>query len=339
MMFGEPFLALILFAAASIRVVSAQVTSNVTTCVQEYQWTINSLNQTPCLQSGYLSAQCNGGNWNVPGIPGGAPYKQPQGNGANLCRCNTVVWNLIQACSLCQGGRTANWENWISNCSTSNVTIGSYPRQLPPYVAIPGWAYLDFTSQGTFQPQSAREAAATVSESISAPAQTQRPTSPGTSTPTSTPSGSSINAGAIAGGVVGGVVGLALLAILAWFILRKNTAAKGDPQPIQETYPGGGYAGKYDQGAGYVVQPYDTGKYTPVPTSQGNGYEPGPAMYEQPYTPATHKPYDPSDPSTFPPPVSLMGATPQPSSQGHSYSDHGHRQQTQPKQHHYIPEV
>ncbi|KAH7344946.1 hypothetical protein B0J17DRAFT_712575 [Rhizoctonia solani] len=324
-MLGELSLALVLFAVASIRVASAQVTSNVTTCVQEYQWTINSLNQTPCLQSGYLSAQCNGGNWNVPGIPSGAPYRQPQGNGANICRCNTVVWNLIQACSLCQGGRTANWGNWISNCSTSNITIGSYPRQLPPYVAIPGWAYIDSTSQGTFQPQSAREAAATASESISAPAQIQRPTSLGTSTPTSIPSSLSSNAGPIAGGVVGGVVGLALLAILAWFVFRKKTAANGNPQPIQETTLAG-------------VTP-DSMTRELVPAPQSDGYGPGPAMYEQPYTPATHKPYDPSDPSTFPRPVSFMGATPQPSSQGHKYSDHGHQRQTQLEQHKYIPEV
>ncbi|CAE6521301.1 unnamed protein product [Rhizoctonia solani] len=342
MIFGKIPLALVaLFAIVNIQVASAQVTSNVTTCVQEYQWTMNSMNQTPCLQSGYLSAQCNGGNWNVPGIPGGAPYKQPQGNGATICRCNTVVWNLIQACSLCQGGRTASWGNWISNCSTNVVTIGSYPRQLPPFVAIPGWAYLDFTSQGTFQPQPARQAAVTASESKSAPAQTQRPTSVGTatSTATSTLSNSGSNAGAIAGGVVGGVVGLALLVILAWFILRKRTAAKGNPQPIQETYLGEGYTGQRDQGTGYAIQPHGTGKYTPVPASQSEGHEPEPVMYEQPYASVTHKPYDPSDPSTFPPPVSLASSTPQPSSQGRNHSEHGHQQQTRPKQYNYIPEV
>ncbi|CUA76767.1 hypothetical protein RSOLAG22IIIB_02239 [Rhizoctonia solani] len=296
------------------------------------------MNQTPCLQSGYLSAQCNGGNWNVPGISGGTPYRQPQGNGANICRCNTVVWNLIQACSLCQGGRTASWGNWISNCSTNSITIGSYPRQLPPYVAISGWAYLDFTSQGTFQPQVAREAAATASESISAPAQTQSLTSAGSATSTSTatpaPDSPTTNVGAIAGGVVGGVVGLAFLIILGWFILRKKATSKENPQTVYESYPGEGYTAQHNQGAGYAVQPYGTGKYAPVPTSQGEGHVLAPVTYERPYTPI-RKTYDPSDPTTFPPPVSLTSSTPQPSSQLHNYSDHGHQQ----KQHNYIPEV
>ncbi|CAE6425435.1 unnamed protein product [Rhizoctonia solani] len=337
MFFGEASLALgVLFAVANVQVTSAQVTSNVTTCVSEYQWTINTLNQTPCLQSGFLSAQCNGGSWNVNGFPGGAPYKAPQGSGANICRCNSVVWNLLQACSLCQGGRTASWGNWVSNCSTNDINVGRYPLQLPPSVAIPSWAYLDFTSPGTFQVDQARQAAtaATATESVSAQPQSTTPTS--TSTPTSTPDGSSSNAGAIAGGVVGGVLGVVLLVVLAWFILRKRKTAELDPQPVKESYPGDGYAGQYEQGAGYVVQPYGAGQYTPVPTSQGEGYKAGAVMHEQPYTPSNYKPYDPSDPATFPPPVPFTGTTPQPSNLGHGVSEH---QQARPEQYKYIPEV
>lgn len=58
---------------------------------------------------------------------------------------------------------------------------------------------------------------------------------------------SSTNTGAIAGGVVGGVVGLALLACIAWFLIRRNRQSKHmmplqqssekqhlPPQPLQE---------------------------------------------------------------------------------------------------------
>lgn len=50
-------------------------------------------------------------------------------------------------------------------------------------------------------------------------------------------SSSSTNVGAIAGGVVGGVVGLALLAFLAWFLLRrrKNKQA-GNPYLLQDRH-------------------------------------------------------------------------------------------------------
>ncbi|CAE6426870.1 unnamed protein product [Rhizoctonia solani] len=294
MRFGETSLAIPLFVVASVQVAYAQVTSNVTTCVLDYQWTINTLGQTPCLQSGYLSAQCNGGNWSVNGFPGGAPYRGPQGSGANVCRCNTVVWNLLQACSLCQGGRTATWANWISNCSHNDVTVGRYPLQLPPSVAIPSWAYLDFTSPGTFQADQARQVAtaATATESMST--RIQAPTSTtGTPTPTSAPSGSNSNAGAIAGGVVGGVLGVALLGVLAWFVLRRRKNASADPRPTNESYSGDGYAGQHEQGTGYAVQPYGTGAYTPVPTSQGEEHGTGAVMQEKPYAPTTYKPYDP----------------------------------------------
>ncbi|KDN33274.1 hypothetical protein RSAG8_13636, partial [Rhizoctonia solani AG-8 WAC10335] len=159
-----------------------------------------------------------------------AQYRRPQGNGANLCRCNMVVWNLIQACSLCQGGRTASWGNWVSNCSTDVITIGSYPLQLAPYVATQaGLIYHDFSSQGTFQLQATREVTASESEMLTFAGTS---TATGTSTAISTPCVSISNAGAIAR--AGGVVGLVLVAILGWFILRKKTTAKGDYQLIHD---------------------------------------------------------------------------------------------------------
>ncbi|CAE7194505.1 unnamed protein product [Rhizoctonia solani] len=207
-----PLVLVAFLATANIQVTFAQVTSNVTTCVQDYQWTINSMNQTPCLQSGYLSAQCNGGS-----------------------EFNSSMY-LVNSLTLpVRLERTWHPEREPRNRKGTGPpsVVGSYPRQLPPYVTISGWAYLDFTSQGTFQPQAAREAAATVSGSVSAPGQTQGAASVGTvtvtSTATPTPDGSSSNAGAIAGGVVGGVASLALLIILAWFLLRKRAAIKGDP--------------------------------------------------------------------------------------------------------------
>ncbi|CEL57767.1 hypothetical protein RSOLAG1IB_02511 [Rhizoctonia solani AG-1 IB] len=344
MLFGRTSLALVaLFTATNVRPTYAQlqVNSNVTTCVSDYQWTINSLNQTSCLQSGYLSAQCNGGSWTVNGFPGGAPYKAPQGEGANICRCNTVVWNLLQACSLCQGGRTSSWGNWVANCSTNDINVGKYPLNLPPSVAIPSWAYLDFTSPGTFQADQARQAAAatTATESVSGRTQSPTSTSTSTSTPTPTSNDSNSNAGAIAGGVVGGVLGVVLLVVLGWFILRKKKSARVIPQHVKESYPGYGYAGRYEQGAGYAVQSYGAGQYAPVPTSQGDGHGTGTTTYEQSYAPSNYKPYDPSDPATFPPPAPLTSATPQPSVMGYGTSEHGHQQQARPDQHRYVPQV
>jgi hypothetical protein len=52
-------------------------------------------------------------------------------------------------------------------------------------------------------------------------------TTPTPSTPASQPS-SSTPVGAIAGGVVGGVAGLALLALLAWFFMRRKRSSTAE---------------------------------------------------------------------------------------------------------------
>ncbi|KZT56051.1 hypothetical protein CALCODRAFT_497846 [Calocera cornea HHB12733] len=52
------------------------------------------------------------------------------------------------------------------------------------------------------------------------------------STPTSTPSSSSVPAGAIAGGVVGGLALLALLALVAWLLLRRHRRQQAQLLPL-----------------------------------------------------------------------------------------------------------
>lgn len=341
-----------LLAAANLPAVQAQATSNAT-CLPQFQWMINSKQQTPCLASAYLSAQCNGGQWNVPALTGTQPYNNPTGSAANLCRCNTVTYNLLQACSYCQGANIGGWLDWTTNCTAANTTVGSYPLPLPGGVAVPNWAYLDFTQQDRFLPDVAQQAAGTSPESVSGAAGTQIQTSytggssatsaattSGSATSTSLPQegGSSSNTGAIAGGVVGGVLGLALFALLAWFLLRKKSDKPAAAPPMQETYPSQPYAGTTYSGpgyeTGYPVQqpPYGTGPYTPVPGAQFDPYGGAPGT---PY-----KPYDPSDPSTFP---TTPGPGNAPTVHSGPYSEYsnGNNPQHQPRpgQYNYAAEI
>ncbi|KAG8690187.1 hypothetical protein FRC09_012096 [Ceratobasidium sp. 395] len=353
---------LALLVASSIPLVQAQATSNVTTCPGN-PWMLNSKSQTPCLASAYLSAQCNDGQWNVPGIGTEGPYQHPTGDGANLCR-----YNLLSACSICQGGPAGNWANWISNCTAGNITVGRYPLPLPAGMAIPSWAYMDFTTRDLFDATAAQQYATSGTaspESASVAGQTQPATSAGassihasatsvpisTSRPTNTPApstGGSNNTGkpllsyssreiltcelgAIVGGVVGGVLGLAVLALIAWLLIRKKNQQTHTPP--SEKY------GHAAPDSGYPVhQPYNAGHYAPVPPNQAGGYNNQgyhgqPQPYGVPDTPGTgFKPYDPSDPSTFP-------ATPAPGaptiySQGPS--EHG---QPRPGQYNYAAEL
>lgn len=51
--------------------------------------------------------------------------------------------------------------DWVSNCTAGNITVGKYPLPLPGGVAVPNWAYLDFTQQDQFQTQVAQQVAGT----------------------------------------------------------------------------------------------------------------------------------------------------------------------------------
>ncbi|KAG9105426.1 hypothetical protein FRC07_009291 [Ceratobasidium sp. 392] len=178
---------------------------------------------------------------------------------------------------------------------------------------------------------------------MSSPGQTQAQTTPAGSSAatgsrtTSNPGATTLptpapSSGAIVGGVVGGVLGLAVLALIAWLLIRKKNQQTQTPPSEKFAAPGNGpYDGGYP-----VQQPYNAGHYTPVPVSQGGAYNhPGHVQpYGAPDTPgAGFKPYDPSDPSTFPatpgpgaPTIHSQGAT--------EYSNH-----PRPGQYNYAAEL
>jgi len=91
---------------------------------------------------------------------------------------------------------------------------------------------------------------------------------PGTSSPTSTPSlpvtmdMGSTPVGAIVGGVVGGIAGIAILAIAAWYFLRRRT--RGQAYYFEKPTPGDMLAGE-----AHHVEPFNA--TTPAPSSAGFG--------------------------------------------------------------------
>ncbi|CAE6427089.1 unnamed protein product [Rhizoctonia solani] len=216
--------------------------SNVT-CTEQ-TWSLNSAGWTPCLVSAYLSAQCTTDNsWGVPAIGTEGPYSPPNGTYANRCRCNSVQWNLLSACSMCQGGAAGTWQRWTVNCSstvTTTASQGGYPLAIPSGVLIPHWAYYDFTLSGVFNaviasqqtgPESSAVGAATPTGSSASATGASATTTNGvlvTSTviPNDDNKKSSSNTGAIVGGVVGGIVGIALIAGIGFIVIRKNKQNK-----------------------------------------------------------------------------------------------------------------
>ncbi|KAG9101179.1 hypothetical protein FS749_009641 [Ceratobasidium sp. UAMH 11750] len=290
---ARSFFGLVVVAALAALQVKAEPRSNVT-CVDQ-KWSFNSLQQSPCLVSAYLSAQCTSDNdWIVPEIGAEGPYSPPKEEYANTCRCNSVQWNLLSACSLCQGGPSGSWTDWIGNCSSSVVNVGRYPLPIPSGTTIPHWAYYDFTGMNIFNAVTASQQTGPESSppavASSTPAYSSVVGTPSIPTATPLPAGSKSNSsgnntGAIVGGVVGGVLGLAVLVFIAVVLVRKS---KQSP-PKNESQNQNGY--------NYPA---------PVP-AQPNSASPMMGQYQpgMPHpglaTPGPEKPYDPRQvPEYFP---------------------------------------
>ncbi|KZT26509.1 hypothetical protein NEOLEDRAFT_1132014 [Neolentinus lepideus HHB14362 ss-1] len=244
-----------------------------------YNWTENSIGQTPCLVAAYLQGACNSGEYNIAALPDNQHYIGPTQAIANDCQCSTVTYNLMSACGACQNRTIIAWSSWSYNCSS--VFLDVYPETIPSGTRVPAWAYLNVTND--FWDYVAAEADTAAPESTNS---VQKPTGSITSsTPGSSASGSAVsgasptsgsgtgsktNTGAIAGGVVGGVVGAAaLVGLITWFVLRRRQQQQTPASAMYDSRP-------MSQGPT---------EYSAVP----------------PFTPSTQKFYDPSDPSTYPP--------------------------------------
>ncbi|EUC56217.1 transmembrane protein, putative [Rhizoctonia solani AG-3 Rhs1AP] len=277
-----PFmLAFIVAIAVYVSPAIAAPRSNAT-CITEH-WSMNSRAQTPCLVASYLCAVCNSNESvceadSILGTGGTVRYGIIPGT-ASICMCNSVLWNLVSACTLCQRELPSNWALWKETCPASMTNIGRYPAPIPAEVTVPSWAYYDFTTSGIFNPATASQLFGPESSAIPVATNTRRPAPSSTSTETSNVSRS--NTGAIVGGAVGGVLGLGLIALVAFVLTRKQKHE--DP------------ATSYSE-ASYkppITTQLNTGN--PI-VEQVSVYQLGPQL-----TPTSkYKPYDPNDPSTFP---------------------------------------
>ncbi|GLB34837.1 putative expressed protein [Lyophyllum shimeji] len=202
--------------------------SNVTRCVPQYDWSINSRNQTPCLVAAYLENVCKPTRVvQVNTIPVGNHYLGPALAQADICTCNVVVYSLISACGGCQGRTFTNWANWTLNCVVSDKE--TFPMTIPTAVEVPNWAYLNISlTKDNFDPVAAQAAAVSSSPSANQPGTSTAGGHQATFT-ASHPSTSSSpsHAGAIAGGVVGGIAFIAAVLLCAfWFFLRRHGGGK-----------------------------------------------------------------------------------------------------------------
>jgi len=261
-------------------------------CKTGYDWNRNSLGQDPCTVGSTLDATCRGlVVYNYPPLNASQYYLPPRKDhdGDLKCDCNTVMYNLYMACASCQEGEIYSWTAWIAACES--VYVAQYPGDIPQGTAVPRWVYSNVTASvnQTYNqplmisigrdPEELPNQLTTVISSSTSPGKTTlgpsiTKSSTGQPSPTNDSSNNTTkserNVGAIVGGVVGSVVPLTILAVGAFFYARHRRHQQA-PQQIQNAD---------------AMDPFNQ--------RQTSMY--GPPMASSPFTP-----YNPSDPSTFPP--------------------------------------
>ncbi|KAN0139527.1 hypothetical protein V8E53_002643 [Lactarius tabidus] len=252
-------------------------------------WSLNSLQQSPCLVGAYLQAVCNDSTFNIPALQPEQSYPGP--TDGNICNCNTVVYSLMSACGQCQdGGRP------------------SFPKPVPEGIRVPWWAYMPSFVGDSWDSTAAEIAGDSpeVTGSVVMASASQFPYSPtsltssssSTFSPTAsrsgssstfshTPSGSgssststshSSNRSKMEGSVIGGIVGATLIfGIVIWFVRRRR--ARSAP-PTTDT------RGKMEQPVAY--QPLT------IRTPKPHVWDESCNLYARVYF------QDPSDPTTYP---------------------------------------
>ncbi|KZT22561.1 hypothetical protein NEOLEDRAFT_640813 [Neolentinus lepideus HHB14362 ss-1] len=76
----------------------------------------------------------------------------------STCSCNSVMYNLLSACELCQNRSPVLFSNWTSECNSNDIGITDYYPIPNPSVDIPAWASVKLATDN-FNAQRAMSAA------------------------------------------------------------------------------------------------------------------------------------------------------------------------------------
>ncbi|GJJ14556.1 hypothetical protein Clacol_008821 [Clathrus columnatus] len=249
------------------------------------------------------SAACDGGNFNVPALSAGQIYFGPELGFGNPCTCSTVTYSMAMACGACQGAGINKWSTWMTNCTSDEISIAVFPLAIPSAVTVPTWAYQNVTIHDLWDANEALTMANQHQPDSSAIPQPTT-TSNGPNNTGSPSSNSKTNIAAIAGGVAGGVV-LIILVIVAFIFIRRRSKARtrnAAPTQVQPWTP--------NEQEKFLQANNGSPNYHDSPPPPSSGPTAVPPMQPE----LQFKPYNPSDPSTFP-------ITPMPS-QGTPATDH-----------------
>jgi len=147
----------------------------------------------------------------IPKLPSGDVYFGPPLDEADPCKCSSIYYSLLAACSACQDREWIPWSTYTNNCS--QVFLTTYPNTVPNTTRVPHWAYLNVSNNDTFNVAAA--------SSVGGP-ETTHPPIPSSTGSSAHSSHSSSRVGVIAGSTVGGSLGLALISALLFSLYRRR---------------------------------------------------------------------------------------------------------------------
>ncbi|KAG5717297.1 hypothetical protein E4T56_gene15446, partial [Termitomyces sp. T112] len=230
-------------------------------CEPDFQWTDNENNISPCVLAATVYGTCAGSTWVLRPLDSGTHYDPPAGDLVNQCSCSWAAYNLVSACTVCQGFEQSvlTWPFYATNCSgqTSNQYFPS-TQALPDDIGIPFYAANNPTTWNDqrFNIEQAREIHDQGHHDVvqSLPQKSSSPP-----------------VGAIVGGVIGGLAVIAIACGLAFYMYRKKH--KQTAPSVTHVGADGSKHGRttsdlsQKSAIGYGRQPFDR-SFTTSPSSQ-----------------------------------------------------------------------
>ncbi|KAH9894137.1 hypothetical protein C8Q73DRAFT_505013 [Cubamyces lactineus] len=262
-----------------------------------YNWMYNGMGQSPCELANDLVGQCNvTQSWSQ----------------CALVYCCTVTYSLYAACLICNGQSTESWPTYYNNAGCTASCEGLSGNGIPQWASLP---LLDNQLNVKAAQQEAESTRTTTvgtttrtASAATGTAHTTGTTEIGTvtngtrtaaTTTTGPPQGtsaisrtdrSSSKAAPIAGGVVGGLILIGIAIVLVLYSMRRQRRRRIDailnvPRPSRAYKPG-------ELDPAIDTPSVEQTRYTPSSLTGSPKYN--------------MRLYDPSDPSTFPPPLSVI---------------------------------
>ncbi|KAI6153052.1 hypothetical protein BKA82DRAFT_4085441 [Pisolithus tinctorius] len=205
-------------------------------CESGYEWMDNQETTPPCLLVAYVIAACVGNSWTQPALPPGSHYDGPSGQTVTPCYCSWSCYNLMMACTLCQGPNNTDslqtWPAFVQNCTSSDTDVyfpSSY--SIAGNETIPYWAAIDPT---TWEAQIWNE-----QQAYQYYQENKTDLNPNAPTSSTGSTGShSNNLGAIVGGTVGGAAFLLLLGFGTYILCKRRRYRRVQTPPVAEVNGG-----------------------------------------------------------------------------------------------------